>query len=61
MSYEERVTRAIHNKDEQAIVSLIEEDIPASETTVRAKEQAIGGLAQLYVDKNTPEKIKSIA
>ena len=38
MSYEERVTRAIHNKDEQAIISLIEEDIPASETTVRAKE-----------------------
>ena len=61
MSYEERVNRAIQNKDEKAIISLIEEDIPASEATVKAKEQAIGGLAQLYVDQNTPEKIKSIA
>lgn len=55
MSYEERVSRAIQNKDEKAIISLIEEDIPASEATVKAKEQAIGGLAQLYVDQNTPD------
>ena len=28
---------------------------------VKAKESAINGLAQFYVDSNTPEKIKSIA
>ena len=61
MSYEERVGRAIKANDEQGLIALIEEDIAVSDSAIKAKEQAIGGLAQLYVDQRTPEKIKSIA
>ena len=40
---------------------LIEEDIESSDANVKAKEAAINGLAQLYVDTNRPELIQSIA
>lgn len=61
MSYEERVTRAVRDGDEAQLLALIGEDIEASEGNVRAKEAAISGLAQLYVDRGEPQKIKGIA
>jgi hypothetical protein len=61
MSYEERVAVAIRQGREEEIKQLIGEDIEAVEANVRAKETAINGLAQLYVDNATPEKIQSIA
>lgn len=61
MSYEERVAKAVSSGSEEQLLKLIEEDIEASEENVRAKESAINGLAQLYVDRGQPEKIQSIA
>lgn len=61
MSYEERVGRAISEKSESGLVALIEEEIEATEESVRAKESALNGLAQLYVDRNEPGQIQSIA
>lgn len=40
---------------------LIEEEIEANDDKVKAKEAAINGLAQLYVDLGQPERIQSIA
>lgn len=61
MSYEERVEKEIQVKGEQGLIRLIEEEIEGTEDKVKAKEKAINGLAQLYVDKNKPEAIQSIA
>lgn len=43
------------------MVQLIKENIEAEDVLVKAKELAINGLAQFYVDQKTPEKIKTIA
>lgn len=61
MSYEERVAHALRNGDEAQLLALIGAEIEAVEGNIKAKESAIAGLAQLYVDRNTPEKIQEIA
>ena len=43
------------------MIALIKENIESQDVLVKAKESAINGLAQYYVDNNSPEKIKSIA
>ena len=53
--------KTIREKDEQGLLRLIEEDIEGSEERVKAKETAINGLAQLYVDTHRPELVQSIA
>lgn len=61
MSYEERVNTALHNGDETQLLALIGEEIEGVDANVKAKESAINGLAQLYVDRTEPQKIQSIA
>lgn len=61
MSYEERVNQALRERSEQALISLIGEDTESGESNAKAKESAINGLAQLYVDSGRPENIQSIA
>ena len=61
MSYDERVNTAIKQQDQPGLIRLIEEDIEATDDRVKAKENAINGLAQLYVNCNRPDQIKSIA
>ena len=53
--------KTIREKDEQGLLRLIEEDIEGSDERVKAKETAINGLAQLYVDTHRPELVQSIA
>lgn len=54
MSYEERVAIALREGNEGQLLALIGEDIEAADVNVRAKESAITGLAQLYVDRSQP-------
>ena len=61
MSYEDRVVQAVREANEAALLKLIEEDIEAVEDKVKAKENAINGLAQLYIDQGHPQKIQFIA
>jgi 26S proteasome regulatory subunit N6 len=61
MSYEERVATALREGNEGQLLELIGEEIEAAEANIRAKESAITGLAQLYVDRSLPERIQAIA
>lgn len=61
MSYERKVSDTLSKPSEAALIDLIKEDIEQQDVLVKAKESAINGLAQYYVDNNTPEKIKNIA
>lgn len=61
MSYDGRVATALREGNESQLLELIGEDIEAAEANVKAKESAITGLAQLYVDRGQPEKIQAIA
>lgn len=61
MSYEERVDQAVKEGSQEKLLRLIEEEIEANDDKVKAKETAINGLAQLYVDLGQPERIQSIA
>lgn len=58
MSYQERVQQAIREQNELNLLRLIEEEIEGSDDKVKAKESAINGLAQLYVDSNRPAQIQ---
>lgn len=59
-SYEARVYTCLKNPNERELDTLIRESVEASETSIKAKEAAICGLAELYVSHNTPERIDSI-
>ena len=61
MSYSERVSQAIKQGQESELLKLIEEDIEASDQNIKAKENAINGLAQFYVDHDRAQDIQSIA
>lgn len=61
MSYESRVSAALRNPTEQALIALITESIEATDANIKSKEASINALAQFYVDQNQPEKIKTIA
>lgn len=61
MSYESRVSSALRSPSKQALISLITENIEATDANIKAKESSINALAQYYVDQNQPEKIKTIA
>ena len=51
----------IRDQNELGLLRLIEEEIEGSDEKVKAKEAAINGLAQLYVDSNRPAEIQEIA
>jgi hypothetical protein len=48
------VAAAVGSGSEEQLLRLIEEEIEGVEENVRAKEAAINGLAQLYVDQGHP-------
>lgn len=54
MSYETRVAQALSKPSEAALVGLVKENIEAQDVLVKAKESAINGLAQFYVDSSAP-------
>lgn len=61
MLYDRRVAQVLEKPSEQELIQLIKEPIEIQDVLIKAKESAINGLAQFYVDSRTPEKIKSIA
>ncbi len=54
MSYVDRVENCIRNPSEKAFIDLICESVAADDSVLKAKEKAICGLAQFYVDTKQP-------
>ena len=54
MNYDQRVKHAIKNNKEDELINLIQEEIEPTEENIKAKEAAIGGLAEIFVSSGRP-------